>query len=359
MKHQKDMPKHKETYSYMKNATFALGRANPQTIRKKAIRNPRSVSQIVKRPLWRILPNHTCMGLDLWIDTLEGTSFFEKRKALFEGMNSVEHPPVCPWKFPRSSSEFRNVYIEKAHRVLGLLHQNQLLRWRLKRFFTSIRIRRFPLLNDKDPITMEACKQPVMIPMFSLRKTYLFEAKSFARLCHTQLLTNDGHIPTPIYPKNPWTNQEFPLGQLVSLFHQCKQFGHTTWAMESFAQCHFQTDTLMVLHSKPLRLHAFRATMANRKSWDCMDTLYDFIKSQHQAHNVPFQKMLYRWATSHAAMSNRIELWRNLCIQWYEIDILTDDPDTKQEKQDQLLHDILKACGFPQDLKDLHTRTLQ
>jgi hypothetical protein len=214
-------------------------------------------------------------------------------------------------------------------------------------------------LNDHDPITLESIQQPISVPLFSLRKTYVFEAKSFAKLVHKQLLTNDGQIPTPVYPKNPLTNEAFPLAQLLSLLYQCKALGHTSWILESFLQCRCELARLLQLQSKPLRLHALRTTMSDPKSWDFIDTLYDFIKSQHFSNNVPFQKNLYRWAVNHRSTAPRMEAWKRLCTKWYEIEILYDDLDTKEMKQDALVRDILTQCNFPDDLKELHTRSLE
>ena len=293
------------------------------------------------------------------MDTLEGDSLFTKRSSLFKAMDSIEEPSTCPWKFPVVTPDFKEIYLEKAELLLSLLEQNQVLRWKFKRFFTMARIKRFPRLNDQDPITLEPFNQPISVPMFSLRKTYVFEAKSFAKFSHKQLLTNDGHIPTPVYPKNPLTNEEFPLGQLISLFTQCKRLGYTSWTMESFVRSRFELARLLVLQHKSLRLHALRATMANRKSWDCIDTVYDFIRSQHLANNVPFQKLMYKWALSYANTCPRIETWRRLCIKWYELDILTDDLETKEEHQTALRPEILKACRFPEDLTLLHSQRVK
>lgn len=129
--------------------------------------------------------------------------------------------------------------------------------------------------------------------------------------------------------------------------------------MESFVRSRFELARFHVLQSKPLRLHALRATMANRKSWDCIDTVYDFIKSQHLSNNVPFQKLIYKWAVTYSTTSPRIERWRKLCIKWYEIDILTDDLDTREERQTALRPEILKACTFPQDLNTLLSQSVK
>ena len=358
------MLKHGFIYSRsMQNSVFAIGKPSPRPTHKPRTRvrsKTYGYVPIVRKANWIVLPSHRLQGYSFWIETLQGESFFTKRAALLQSMSSMETQVNSPWTFPNPPGpSFQDMYLEKAEIVLGLLHTNQQIRWKFKRFFTRLRVQRFSQLNDHDPITLETIQQPISVPLFSLRKTYVFEAKSFAKLVHKQLLTNDGQIPTPVYPKNPLTNEAFPLAQLLSLLYQCKGLGHTSWIMELFLQCRCELARLLQLQSKPLRLNALRITMSDSKSWDCIDTLYDFIKSQHFSNNIPFQKNVYRWAVTHGSSAPRMEAWKRLCTKWYEIDILYDDLDTKEMKQDTLAKDILNQCTFPHDLKELHTRSLQ
>ena len=340
-------------------ATFALGQPNPE--RKKPTRNkPKVTGHTASKGTWRLLPSQKTQGFDLWIDTLRGNTFFSKRADLLQSMTAMEKKSAPSSFFPKSSgSTFHVFYKEKAEIVLGLLHKNQELRWTFKRFFTKARIARFSSLNEYDPITLEEIQQPISVPLFLFRKIYRFEARSFATFVHKQLLTNDGQIPTPVYPKNPLTNEEISLAQLLSLLSQCKSMGYTSWAIESFLQCRCDIGRFLQIQNKSLRLHALQMTMSDPKSWDFIDTLYDFIKFQHSANTVPFQKNLYRWAVNHASSSPRMDRWKRLCMKWYEIDILYEDLDMKQEKQNSLSNDILKQCVFPQDLKDLHIESLR
>jgi hypothetical protein len=165
---------------------------------------------------------------------------------------------------------------------------------------------------------------------------------------------NIGHIPAPQHPKNPFTNEPFSLCQLIGLLYQCKSFGHTSWAIEAFIHSRYDLATFSLIHSKPLRLQALRATMADQTSWDSIDTLYDFVKSQHGEHGLPFKHQVYQWAIEHGAQTPRIETWRKYCVKWYEIDILVDDIHAKEKCFDVLHVKTKILCSSPLDLVQLY-----
>ena len=145
----------------------------------------------------------------------------------------------------------------------------------------------------------------------------------------------------------------------MSLLRQCKKAGHSSWSLEAFKACRYDMTSFIAVHSKPLRLHALHTTMASIKDWDCMDTLYDFIKSQHTDHNALFSGAIYKWAMNHAPNETRLLHWRKLCIKWYEVDILMDDDITKGVFFHELQHRTLSLCTSPKDLIDLRLSTLK
>jgi hypothetical protein len=366
---QQDMPK-QDLYdlSTMEAYSFAPGRPRQETKeqkrerlrkqtkekRRKALLFQKNVSSPLSKTNWCILPHHLLQGYEFWIHILRGESFLTKRQSLLEEIDRMNKPIVPVEGFDRSIGEkFRNEYLVKAQHVLSFLHQNQKLRWIFKRFFTKARIQRFAPLNEKDPITLDSITQPIQFPSFRLRKQYIFEAKPFVRHLHNKLLHNDGQIPTPLYPKNPFTNELFSLPQMMSLIEQARQYGHSSWAIESFVASRYDIVSFSILHSKPLRLHAFRDTMAHVTDWDAIDILYDFIKSQHEVHDEPFMSVRYKWALVHAPHADRIVAWRKLCLKWYETDILLEDASMKLSFFREVETKTLPLCDIPNDLRDL------
>jgi hypothetical protein len=323
-----------------------------ERIRKE--RKGRPHVPLEKKAEWCILPSSKTEGFDFWIRTLQGETFLTKRKSLLESVSQVTAPrvPVPGWD-SRFGDQMRKEYAEKAERVLSLLQINQDLRWKFKMFLTKARIHRFKKVNETDPITLEPFKQPITIYSFEQQKIYRFEAEAIAKHIHKRLLHNDGHIPTPIPPRNPLTNEEFTLPQTMALLQQCKELGHTTWALEAFHACRFDLLSFTTVHSKPLRLHALHTTMSIPTYWECIDTLYDFIKSQHDDHTAVFPTTVYKWAVNHAMDTDRIEKWRKLCIKWYEVDILMEDDLTKEVFFQELQKRTFVLCDSPKELIDL------
>ena len=375
---QQDMPKQFLMYFHtMQQAVFSLGSVRRETksqkkerirkenerkwkeARRKAARDSRH-DPCEKRPPWLILPRHVCKGFDFWILTLKGNTFLTKRKSLLDSIAQAEAPAPPALGFdPAPSEHMRKDYLEKAQIVMSLLHSNQTLRWKWKIFLTKARILRFEKLNETDPITLEPIRQPIVFHSFSQQKTYTFEAESFAKNLHKKLIHNDGQLSLPQQPKNPYTNEDFTLAQLISLLSQARNYGHSSWAIEAFISTRYDLTSFSIIHTKPLRLHALRTTMANMKSWDAIDTLYDFIKSEHLYHKKVFPIQIYRWAVNHAVQEKRIESWRKLCIKYYETDILMDDNQTKEEMFDSISKKTLTLCSMPHELQVLRKLALK
>jgi hypothetical protein len=62
---------------------------------------------------------------------------------------------------------------------------------------------------------------------------------------------------------------------------------------------------------------------------------------------------VYKWAVNHAARETRIESWRKLCLKWYEVDILTDDADTKRDLFGVIEAKTFLMCSKPDELTSL------
>jgi hypothetical protein len=355
----------------MESSSFAPGKPPPETkhqkkerLRKKQeqkrretnrrLRQTQEVSSSLLKPSWCILPHHLLHGYEFWIHILKGDTFFTKRQSLLEEIHRMETPSAPVEGFDASrGTTFRNEYLVKAQTVMSFLYQNQMLRWMFKRFITQVRIRRFPPLNEKDPITLDSITEPIQFPSFPQRKYYVFEAKPFAKHLHNKLVHHDGQIPTPLFLKNPFTNEQFTVPQVMSLIEQARRYGHTSWAIESFIASRYNVARFTILHSKLLRLHAFRTTLSKVDDWDSKDTLFEFIKMHHEIHEEPFYNPRYRWAITHAPHAPRIVAWRKLCLKWYETDILIEDPGTKVKFFTEVETRTLPLCDIPNDLKEL------
>jgi hypothetical protein len=363
----------------METFRFAPGVPKPETkqqkkerIRKEKIRKfkenlrakrrlavPHRFPSFLNEPRWRILPESECDKLATWIDTLPSKTYFGKILDVQKSIDKVKTPLQSPFVFPKSSFDFKEDYLHKAAKVLGLLQRNQDMRWCFKKLLLRMRICSMKKANESDPFTLDAIKQPIFMYSFSQRTIYTFEAESFAKHFHKNLMTNDGQIPLPQFPKNPLTNEVISLPQLLGLYHQCKAYGYSFWSMEALKDCSFSLPSFVSLHTKPLRFHALQTTLAKKTDWDAIDMVYDFIKTQYRTHNVHFPTNIYKWAVNHATLHDHIEAWRKLCKQWYETDILIEDDDTKDRMFGKVETLSKNLCEVPDDLITSHVSFLK
>ncbi len=345
--------------SKMESQRFALGRVKKETKKekRKRIREKRkqtiqrSYKPLARKQIWRILPNEFCEGLGFWIDTLKGETYIQKLESLRSQMNHVDQISVSPFRFPPSKVNWRQDYKEKVKRIFILLQMNQELRWRLKYLITRMRCSLLKKTNETDPFTFEPFHQPITFPSYQTKVIYTFEAESFAKYVHKQLLHNDGHIPFPIFPRNPLTNEEFTVPQLLGLFRQCRAYGQTFWTVDAFQKMSCSQSQFFLLYNKPLRIQALYSVIKNVDTWDCIDTLFDFIKTQHVSHGKPCLVNIYKVGLRHFPYHTKLVQWRKLCMKWYEVDILFEDPDRKDIEFEKLELLTLPLCELPVDLK--------
>lgn len=345
----------------MQTAVFAIGKAPPKQpplkFKRSRVILPGARESLFEQPSWRILPISACKGLHIWMDLLPGSSGAQKQAKLFRQIATLKANSSCSYSFPPST--LQTECLNRAHELLDLLFWNQSLRWILKRFVTGIRMRSMRKANETDPITLDPIQQPIVLVSFPQQTQYTFEAQTFAKQLHKMLLTNDGHLPTPLLPRNPFTNESLTLPQLMGLFAQCKAYGQTTWAMEAFARCQFSVESFVLLHGKSLRLHAVRATLARIEGWDAIDTLYDFLKTQHAYHKRVFCTSLYKWCLSHCPEHETLQAWRSLCLRYYETDILLDDDLARETALAKISALTKPLCSAASELQEIRAAALK
>lgn len=325
--------------------------------RKEKAKTKKIFEPAPKKAQWRILP--CAVDECLLIDTLAGESFFTKMKSLQEFGNF--------WKetkselFPTYKPDVNMIEsIENLKmRTKKIIVENQIVRWKFKRFLTKWRYQRFRVLNDTDFITLNPIVSSIKLSNYSLRTITLFEASSLLSHIHRQLLHHDGCIPEPLFPKNPYTNTLFTLGQLISIRRQCKEKGESVWTLEAFAKAHYELDKYLQYNRKHLRMHAVKSILYSYKDYDGIDLLLNFIESQHEEHNAQFQKQIYRWCLSNIPEEVRIQKWRNLCKEYYEREILAEDDQGRDNAFYIIRVKTEGLCSPPHELFAKRTLFLQ
>lgn len=348
----------------MSTLTFHIGRAKPMTKEEKRKRKAhqkkpqkRSLTSFSPRPQWRILPCK--FQYSFMIDTLSGNSYFEKMRALEEYGTCYKKSTSSLFKDFKMNPAFLESIEEMKKECKKLCAENQILRWKFKRFVTQWRLRHFKQINDNDFNHLGTIQSPITVYIFPTRSKYTFEASSILQDIHKKLLDHDGQIPTPLFPRNPYTNQNFNLSQLLSIQEQCKQVGKAVWTLESFSKSNLNIDKFMLVHRKPLRIHALKSILYNFDDYEGIYLLLNFIESQHDEHQAHFNRPLYRWFVQKYPEEHKIQQWRRLCKEYYEEEILAEDDTERDNCFLRIVQKTGHLCAPPHDLVYKRNSVLQ
>ncbi len=310
-------------------------------------RRNQSRQPFVPRPVWRILPCD--FEMSFFIDTLHGNSFFEKMNSI-EDFGSLYQKKSALFPDYRPNPELIQSIQRLKREAKAKLAENQILRWKFKRFLSKWRLRHFKVINETDCITLSPIGNPVRVYHFPTRSLYTFESSSILQDIHKKLLHHCGQIPNPLYPRNPFTNEQFTLAQLLSIHQQCRSFGHSSWIFEAFHKSKLSIPTLLMIQRKALRLHAFKTILYDVSDYEGVALLLNFIESQHEEHNAIFNKALYRWCLVKLPEEPKIQMWRAFCKQYYEEDILAEDDTERDECFIRISRKTGHLCAPPHDL---------
>lgn len=328
-------------------ATFAIGRCPDKEIYRKP-KKKRTRDPFTPLPCWRIIP--CALGYRFTIDTLRGNTFLEKMKSI-EEMGSTYL--VAKHKFftnYKPNPDFVESLKQLKKECKRIMVENQILRWKFKRFVTRWRLNRFKRINDIDFVTMMPIEKPIYFPSFETKSMYTFEAASILQDIHKKLLHHDGEIPSPLFPRNPYTNEEFTVAQLAGIFQQCKQQGKAIWTLESLAKHSFDIDTFLQYQRKTLRFNSIKSILSDLSEWQGQELLLNFIETHHEEHEVPFQKLIYRWSIINIPREERIKKWINVCRDYYEKEILAEDQSDKDVAYYIARHRSSPLCSPPTEL---------
>lgn len=301
----------------------------------------------IRVPVWRILPCDS--PISFCIDTLRGTTWIQKMASLEEfGAAMQLKSPLFPNYKP--NPEILDSLAKLKSAAKSKMADNQILRWKFKRFLTLWRIRHFKSINDSDYITLAPIEKPILIHSFPTRSIYTFESTSILRDIHKKLLHHCGQIPTPLFPRNPYTNEHFTLAQLITIQDQCKRVGTTSWCLEAFCKSQLSIPKFLQVQRKALRIHALKSILYDYGDYEGIAVCMNFIESQHEEHNAPFNKSLYRWSLVKIPEDPKLQNWRGFCKEYYEEDILAEDDAARDECFFRITQKTGSLCAPPYDL---------
>jgi len=319
--------------------------------KEKRVRNKRVESKESFQSFrsWVLLP---CpRDYKFMMDILSGKSYSEKMRSLqtFGSYCSLKSKSDF---FPnyKPDPNFIKDLKERKKKCAAYMKENQRLRWIFKAFVTQWRIKRFRSINDSDFITLTPIENPIRVILFSSKCQYIFNAQSLLHHIHKRLLHNDGQIPDPLPPSNPYTNESFTLSQMLGIQEGLKAQGKSTWAFEAFGNSQFQIERFLTIYRKPLRLHAMKTVLYDYSDWEGKAILLNFIDTHHEEHAAVFQKHLYSFFLKELPEEVKIQQWRSLCHEYYEQEILAEDEEERLNAFFRIKPKTGPLCAPPHDL---------
>jgi hypothetical protein len=210
-----------------------------------------------------------------------------------------------------------------------IFQRNQRLRFCLKSFFNRIRLSKFRVANDFDPVTFDAPKNVIKVADWTQKRFYQFEAATLLGDIRTRLQHYSYLFPEPLYPRNLITNLPFSLFQIMTIYEQLLRSGHMHWTLESFRNSEYNLKKFALMNHKQLYLKAVHNSLYSDND---KEFLLDFIELQHSYHRFNFDMTLYIWAVSSKAgqHSKKIENWKRYCYQYYEATSLFEEDSFEQ-----------------------------
>jgi hypothetical protein len=229
-----------------------------------------------------------------------------KKSMLALGKNSRTLAPNLPtFPFQYQFEELRT-WFRKEHLLRNKF--NTLLRkWRERRYHNR-------KLNTEDPSTLCEPEVPIEVYDAKSRGKYIFEASALKRQVDSQLGNNKWMFPEPAVPRNPLTNMEFNLGQLLSLHKQLKANGETSWMLEGFAAANYSITDFFVVHKTALKLHALEDLVRNPADEDLCELVEEFVDDEYHQHRFKTRAKLTTiwWALNKKYSDPYIRQWHYL-----------------------------------------------
>ena len=171
-----------------------------------------------------------------------------------------------------------------------------------------------------DPITLLPPIKQVTIYDWSVKKKFVFEAKSIATIVESNLLYHEGGFPCPQNPRNPWTNLDFTYRQLISIYLQLKEHGELRWGLTTLREHNFNKTEWNRYHHSAITIKAIRSSIIRLDTIYSRELLEDFIIEKINKFRAANEYMIqgYRVAIIHFPNHWYIESWKALAIQHYE-----------------------------------------
>lgn len=227
---------------------------------------------------------------------INGTSYKFNNLPFAIQTNLITGEPIQSWTPPTSVLEsiqqsqlreinewkiVKSIYMRlfKFRKFLkGLIH-----RWRIGKCIKNIK-------NTEDPVTLDIPKHLVQVLDFPRRLSYAFEASSLMKTIEARIILSEYMFPNPLPPINPFTNEAFTRGQLISIIVQCRKKGKFSWILDRLYNSECDLILFTQRFRQPLKIMAIENHFKGCIS-KFMEEVVDFFRVEAERDELPESKM--------------------------------------------------------------------
>ena len=145
-------------------------------------------------------------------------------------------------------------------------------------------------VNQEDPVTLEIPKKPVYVLNFQGRCSYVYEANSLRRVMENRLLASYWMFVEPKPPNNLLSNEEFTMGQYVSIIRQLKEYREFSVAIARFRDAEFDLSKFEKRNMQYLKVSAVERHFKDEPATS-RTTVIEFIKAMTIGRSVEPKKL--------------------------------------------------------------------
>ena len=206
------------------------------------------------------------------------------------------------------------------------VYESYLVELRLRRAMRNVlslwRIRRMDMapVERMDPVTLAPPQKEVVLYDWSVKRKFIFDAKSLSIIIETALLYHESGFAAPMYPRNPWNNMEFQYRHLVSIYYQLQQHGELRWCFTTLRKYNFDKEKWHQYHRSTITMMAIQNSLITLDTPYSKDLLEDFIISRldsiQPVSNDTVQA--YRMALLRMPRHWYLEKWKAIAYQHFE-----------------------------------------
>ena len=226
------------------------------------------------------------------------------------------------------------------------VYESYLVELRLRRAMRNVlsrwRIRRMDLapVERMDPITLTAPEKEVVLYDWSVKRKFIFDAKSLSILIETALLYHESGFALPMYPRNPWNNLEFRYRHLVSIYYQLQRHGELRWCFTTLRKYNFDKNKWFQYHRSAVTMLAIRNSLSTLDTPYSKELLEDFIVSRMESIEPVLNDTIqaYRIALLRIPRHWYLEKWKAIAYQHLEATHYHMNIERSIERQCKAMH---------------------